>query len=148
MREYWSFGFKHKAETQTMPTAKGSEHFLTVLQLQASVPVHHTSANSDLAFHRHRSMTTFLCFVLTSSTVGTLLPAACRAPHRAESVLHAWLSRTCSSIWFKCFTMSRDKPSSERINTSITCKAHVVRNAPWFPSWEGVKNGRLLYGRP
>lgn len=62
-----------------------------------------------------------VCFLLTSSTVGTLFPAACKAIHRAESALHALLSRTCSSIKFRCFTMSLDRPSSERINTSITC---------------------------
>lgn len=61
------------------------------------------------------------CVPLTSSTVGTLLPAALKAFHRAESAVHARLSNTCSSIRFRCLTMSRDRPSSERMNTSITC---------------------------
>lgn len=80
---------------------------------------------------------------LTSSTVGTRLPAACRALHRAESVLHAWLSRTCSSIWFKCFTMSRDKPSSERINTSITCEFTVTMAVSQFADCEWMQEGAL-----
>lgn len=59
-------------------------------------------------------------YACTSSTVGTLLLALLSAVHRAESLVQALLSSTCSSILFKCFTMSRDKPSSERMNTSIT----------------------------
>lgn len=97
----------NEAETQpTMPNVDQWKRLLTVTALQTIARL----------LHRH-------LLILTSSTVGTLLPAARRAPHRAESLLHAWLSRTCSSIWFKCFTMSRDRPSSERMNTSITCKA-------------------------
>lgn len=97
----------NKAETQqTIPNVEEWKRLLTVRALQTITWL----------LHQH-------LLVLTSSTVGILLPAACRAPHRAESLLHAWLSRTCSSIWFKCFTMSRDKPSSERMNTSITCRA-------------------------
>lgn len=62
--------------------------------------------------------------LLTSSTVGTFPPAASRALHRAESEAQARLSRTCSSMAFRCFTMSRDRRSSERMNTSITCMRH------------------------
>lgn len=57
---------------------------------------------------------------LTSSQVGTLFAEAWRASHRAELWPHAKLSKICSSMLFRCFTMSLESPSSERITTSIT----------------------------
>lgn len=56
----------------------------------------------------------------TSSQVGTLFSEASSASQSAEFRVQARLSRICSSMLLRCFTMSLESPSSDRINTSIT----------------------------
>lgn len=59
--------------------------------------------------------------VLTSSHVGTLFSFSLILSHSTDSRFHAMLSRICSSMWFRCFTTSRQRPSSALMKTSITC---------------------------
>lgn len=56
----------------------------------------------------------------TSSQVGTLFSEASSAFQSAEFRVQARLSRICSSMLLRCFTMSLESPSSDRISTSIT----------------------------
>lgn len=60
--------------------------------------------------------------VLTSSQLGTLFSFSLILSHNMDSCFHAILSKICSSIWLRCFTTSRQRPSSALMKTSITCK--------------------------
>lgn len=60
------------------------------------------------------------CVLWTCWQAGTWSLAPRRLSHRGEALVQARLSRTCSSTWFRCFTTSRNRPCSDRTNTSIT----------------------------
>lgn len=88
----------------------------------------HTHTHTSLVLIKPDNIEGMCVFCLSEAAafwtcwqVGTWSLAPRRLSHRGESLVQARLSSTCSSTWFRCFTTSRNRPCSDRTNTSITC---------------------------